>query len=76
MERWESHIWVRETGKQLYLGGFDFERAAASEAHDLCALKLRGRRARRLNFPLETYAAGARARRPCRTSRWSPRCAR
>ena len=44
-KRWESHIWVRETGKQLYLGGFDFERAAA-EAHDLCALKLRGRAAR------------------------------
>ena len=62
-KRWESHIWVRETGKQLYLGGFDFERAAA-EAHDLCALKLRGRAARGLNFPLETYArARARARR-------------
>ena len=59
-KRWESHIWVRETGKQLYLGGFDFERAAA-EAHDLCALKLRGRAARGLNFPLETYARAAPA---------------
>ena len=59
-KRWESHIWVRETGKQLYLGGFDFERAAA-EAHDLCALKLRGRNARGLNFPLERYARAASA---------------
>ena len=59
-KRWESHIWVRETGKQLYLGGFDFERAAA-EAHDLCALKLRGRAARGLNFPLERYARAAPA---------------
>lgn len=59
-KRWESHIWVRETGKQLYLGGFDFERAAA-EAHDLCALKLRGRAARGLNFPLERYARAASA---------------
>ena len=74
-KRWESHIWVRETGKQLYLGGFDFERAAA-EAHDLCALKLRGRAARGLNFPLETYARAAPRSTPCRTSRWSPRCAR
>ena len=40
-KRWESHIWVRETGKQLYLGGFDLETAAA-EAHDLCALKIKG----------------------------------
>ena len=55
-KRWESHIWVRETGKQLYLGGFDREHSAA-EAHDLCALKLRGRSARGLNFPLERYAA-------------------
>jgi hypothetical protein len=54
--RWESHIWVRETGKQLYLGGFDLERSAA-EAHDLCALKLRGKQnVRGLNFPLSTYA--------------------
>ena len=54
--RWESHIWVRETGKQLYLGGFDLERSAA-EAHDLCALKLRGKKnVRGLNFPLSTYA--------------------
>ena len=59
-KRWESHIWVRETGKQLYLGGFDHEHAAA-EAHDLCALKLRGRSARGLNFPLERYAAAAPA---------------
>ena len=73
-KRWESHIWVRETGKQLYLGGFDFERAAA-EAHDLCALKLRGRAARGLNFPPRRRAQRPRST-PCRTSRWSPRCAR
>ena len=59
--RWESHIWVRETGKQLYLGGFDLERSAA-EAHDLCALKLRGKQnVRGLNFPLSTYARAADA---------------
>jgi len=53
-KRWESHIWVRETGKQLYLGGFDNE-AVAAEAHDLCALKIKGFKARGLNFPPEKY---------------------
>jgi len=44
----------RETGKQLYLGGFDNE-AVAAEAHDLCALTIKGFKARGLNFPPEKY---------------------
>ena len=73
-KRWESHIWVRETGKQLYLGGFDFERAAAEAP--TCARRCASGPRAKLNPPARDDAArSARARRH-RTSRWSPRCAR
>ena len=36
--RWEAHIWIRDTKKQVYLGGYSNEQHAA-EAFDLVALK-------------------------------------
>ena len=36
--RWEAHMWSRELGKQLYLGGFDAE-CEAARAFDVCSLK-------------------------------------
>ena len=41
--RWEAHIWVRETGKQVYLGGYELEEHAA-EAYDVAALKCKGKK--------------------------------
>ena len=51
--RWEAHIWLKKTGKQVYLGGYDLEEHAA-EAYDLAAIKLKGEDAK-LNFPPEKY---------------------
>jgi hypothetical protein len=50
--RYEAHIW--ESGKQVYLGGFDRE-AQAAIAYDLCALKCRGTQAT-TNFHMANYA--------------------
>ena len=53
--RYEAHVWVRDTGKQLYLGGYAAE-AFAAEAFDIAALKCKGSKAK-LNFPLSRYDA-------------------
>lgn len=50
--RYEAHIW--ESGKQVYLGGFDSEEQAAL-AYDMCAVKCRGRGAQ-TNFDMRNYA--------------------
>ncbi|XP_062233185.1 APETALA2-like protein 4 [Phragmites australis] len=49
--RWESHIW--DSGKQVYLGGFDTAQAAA-RAYDQAAIKFRGVNAD-INFTLDDY---------------------
>ncbi|KAG0500802.1 hypothetical protein HPP92_000874 [Vanilla planifolia] len=49
--RWESHIW--DSGKQVYLGGFDTAHAAA-RAYDRAAIKFRGVEAD-INFNLSDY---------------------
>ncbi|KAL8125922.1 hypothetical protein AgCh_013288 [Apium graveolens] len=49
--RWESHIW--DTGKQVYLGGFDTAHAAA-RAYDRAAIKFRGTNAD-INFSISDY---------------------
>ena len=56
--RWEAHIWVKETGKQMYLGGYEKEEHAA-EAYDVAAMKCKGGKAGRkvkLNFHESKYA--------------------
>ena len=50
--RWEAHIWVKETGKQLYLGGFESELDAA-RAFDCAAVKFKGRGYGGTNFDVE-----------------------
>jgi hypothetical protein len=52
--RWEAHIWVKETGKQAYLGGYE-EEAYAAEAYDVAALKCKGKTVK-TNFPIEKYS--------------------
>jgi len=51
--RWEAHIWVKQSGKQVYLGGYELEEHAA-EAYDVAAIKCKGPRVK-TNFPLEKY---------------------
>ncbi|KAK9867629.1 hypothetical protein WJX84_008553 [Apatococcus fuscideae] len=52
--RWEAHIWVKEMGRQVYLGGFEHE-AHAAEVYDVAALRAKGSHAK-LNFPRDRYA--------------------
>ena len=47
-------MWVRESGKQAYLGGYASEEEAA-EAHDVAALKCHGLKAK-TNFHLSRHA--------------------
>lgn len=44
---------VRETGKQVYLGGYELEEHAA-EAYDVAALKCKGIKVK-TNFPVQKY---------------------
>lgn len=57
--RWEAHIWVKDTGKQMYLGGYEKEEHAA-EAYDVAAMKFKGgkggARKVKLNFPASKYS--------------------
>ncbi len=39
--RWEAHVWVKELGRQVYLGAYDEEQHAA-EAYDVAILKSKG----------------------------------
>jgi AP2-like factor, euAP2 lineage len=48
--RFEAHIWVKELGRQVYLGGYECEEHAA-EAYDIAALKCKGKRSK-TNFEL------------------------
>lgn len=50
--KYEAHIW--ESGKQVYLGGFDSEEQAAL-AYDVIAVKCRGIKAQ-TNFDMRNYA--------------------
>ncbi|KAK9846267.1 hypothetical protein WJX81_000414 [Elliptochloris bilobata] len=52
--RWEAHCWVRQLGRQVYLGGYELEEHAA-EAYDVAALKCRGLHVK-INFDLRRYA--------------------
>ena len=51
--RYESHIWVKDMGKQVYLGGYSQEEHAA-EAYDIAALKVKGRKTK-TNFHISKY---------------------
>uniref|UniRef100_A0A7S2T791 AP2/ERF domain-containing protein n=1 Tax=Chloropicon primus TaxID=1764295 RepID=A0A7S2T791_9CHLO len=53
--RWESHIWIKETGKQMYLGAYENE-VHAAEAYDVAALKIKGEEKARLNFDASKYS--------------------
>ncbi|KAL3156804.1 hypothetical protein ABBQ38_001075 [Trebouxia sp. C0009 RCD-2024] len=51
--RWEAHIWVKELGRQVYLGGYEHEEHAA-EAYDVAALKCKGFKVK-TNFDIDRY---------------------
>ena len=53
--RWEAHIWVKELGRQVYLGGYEHEEHAA-EAYDVAALKCKGFNVK-TNFDIDRQAA-------------------
>ena len=61
--RWEAHVWVREDGKQAYLGGYSTEEEAA-EAHDVAALKCHGLKAK-TNFHISRYPLNLYVLRHC-----------
>ena len=48
--RFEAHIWIKELGRQVYLGGYECEEHAG-EAYDIAALKSKGPRTQ-INFDL------------------------
>ena len=48
--RWEAHIWIKDIGRQVYLGGYENEEHAA-EAYDVAAIKCKGRRVK-TNFEI------------------------
>ena len=50
-KRWEAHVW--DSGRQVYLGGYDTEEKAA-RAYDIISLKARGENAM-TNFPVREY---------------------
>jgi hypothetical protein len=55
--RWEAHIWIRDSKKQVYLGGYSNEQHAA-EAFDLVAMKcklMKNGRKIKLNYPASKY---------------------
>lgn len=52
--RWEAHIWVPETNRQLYLGGYKLEEDAAT-AYDIVAIKCKGIHSAKANFPKKNY---------------------
>ena len=52
--RWEAHIWVKELGRQVYLGGYEHEEHAA-EAYDVAALKCKGFKVK-TNFDIDRQA--------------------
>ncbi|CAD7703458.1 unnamed protein product [Ostreobium quekettii] len=52
--RWEAHIWVKDIGRQVYLGGYEDEEHAA-EAYDVAAIKCKGRRVK-TNFDMSKYS--------------------
>lgn len=52
--RWEAHIWVPETNRQLYLGGYKLEEDAAT-AYDIVAIKCKGVHSAKANFPKKNY---------------------
>jgi hypothetical protein len=60
--RFEAHIWVRDLGRQVYLGGYEAEEHAA-EAYDIAALKAKGRGAN-TNFEIDKCARLRRPRPP------------
>lgn len=49
--RWEAHVWVKELGRQVYLGGYEQE-AHAAEAYDVAALKCKGANVK-INFSMD-----------------------
>lgn len=51
--RWEAHIWIKEMGRQVYLGGYEKEEHAA-EAYDIAALKSKGTNVK-TNFDSSKY---------------------
>ncbi|KAL6765078.1 AP2-domain-containing protein, partial [Haematococcus lacustris] len=53
--RWEAHIWIKDLGRQVYLGGYEHEEHAA-EAYDVAALKTKGLKSK-TNFPQSRYEA-------------------
>ncbi len=68
LHRWEAHIWVKELGRQVYLGGYEHEEHAA-EAYDVAALKCKGPRVK-TNFTISRCVQSWRTpRTPFRAER-------
>lgn len=52
----EAHIWVKDIGRQVYLGGYEAEEHAA-EAYDVAALKCKGVKVNYYSLLLEDQGA-------------------